>query len=100
MILKGDGTFTTTGLPVGLEEARGPSEQRKGSGTWELGSADGADYPVSLRFQRISDYWDSAEEGDSYGAGLYVDGSRQAPRLFEYWGDPDLCDLNWFKRNN
>ncbi|MER6137048.1 hypothetical protein [Streptomyces sp. NPDC001815] len=98
--LKGDGTFTTAGWPTDLEGAKGPPEQRDGSGTWELTSADSAAYPLSLTFHTISDYGNSREEGGYYGTGLYVDGSRQAPRLYEYRGDPDLCDVNRFERAN
>lgn len=98
--LKGDGTFTTTGWPTDLEGAEGPPELRDGNGTWELTSTDSDDYPISLTFHRISDYWNSSEEGGYYGTGLYVDGSRQVPRLYEYRGDPDVCDLNRFKRGN
>ncbi|MFJ6582478.1 hypothetical protein ACIQNR_04650 [Streptomyces griseoviridis] len=98
--LKGDGTFTTTGWPTDLEGAEGPPEQREGNGTWELTSTDSVDYPISLTFHTISGYWNSAEEGGYYGTGLHVDGSRRVPRLYEYRGDPDVCDINRFKRSN
>lgn len=95
--LKGDGTFTTAGWPTDLEGAEGPSEQRVGSGTWELTSPDSPELPIALKFQRISDHVNSSGEAVGYGTGLYVDGSRRAPRLYEYWGDPDICDVNRFK---
>lgn len=99
MSLKGEGTFTTTGWPTDIEGAEGPAEQREGNGTWELTSADDdVGYPLSLTFHEISDYWDSSEKGGYYGGGLYVDGSRRTPRLYEYRGDPDMCDLNRFER--
>ncbi|MFI1212511.1 hypothetical protein ACH4UV_33480 [Streptomyces sp. NPDC020802] len=53
-----------------------------------------------MTFHTISDYGNGSEEGGYYGTGLYVGGSRQAPRLHEYRGDPDLCDVNRFKRAN
>lgn len=97
--LKGDGTFTTTGWPTDLEDAEGPPEKRDGNGTWELTSTDSAAF-LSLTFHRISDYRNSSEKGGYYGTGLFVDGSRQVPRLYEYRGDPDACDVNRFKRAN
>ncbi|MEV4993022.1 hypothetical protein [Streptomyces niveus] len=100
MTLKGDGTFTTTGWPTDLEGAEGPPEQREGNGTWELTGTDSVNYPISLTFHTISGYSDSSGEGGYYGTGLYVDGSRRVPRLYEYQGDPDVCDLNRFKCSN
>lgn len=98
--LKGDGTFTTAGWPTDLEEAEGPAEQRVGSGTWQLTSPDSVRFPLSLSFDVISDHVNSSGEAVGYDTGLYVDGSREAPRLYEFLGDPDICDLNRFKRDN
>ncbi|MFE9742281.1 hypothetical protein [Streptomyces sp. NPDC006477] len=99
MSLSSDGTFTTLGWPASLEGATGDPQSRTGSGTWKLTSAGGSDWPVSFTFHKISGYWDSAVNVGYYGDGLYVDGSRENPRLYGYVGDPDSCELDAFTGN-
>ncbi|MFI1028289.1 hypothetical protein [Streptomyces sp. NPDC020951] len=94
--LNGDGTFTAVGWPANLDSATGDPRQRTGNGTWELTAAGGSGWPVEFTFHKISDYWDSQVKGGYYGSGVFVDGSRDDPRLYEYVGDPDACDLNTF----
>ncbi|WP_229834858.1 hypothetical protein [Streptomyces xantholiticus] len=99
MTLNKDGSFTTAGWPIDLESATGDPE-RTGNGTWELTPADSSDWPVSFSFREISGYWDSETEGGNYGSGVYVGGSREKPHLYEFVGDPDVCDLITFTRTD
>jgi hypothetical protein len=80
--LSKDGTFTTVGWPTDLEGA----------------TSDPQSWPVSFSFHKISAYWDSDVRGGYYGGGLMVSGSRENPRLYEFVGDPDNCDLVTFTR--
>ncbi|MFD5749350.1 hypothetical protein [Streptomyces sp. NPDC127033] len=59
---------------------------------------DASDWPVSFAFHDISDYWDSEVKGGKFGSGLFVTGSRSAPRLYEFIGDPDACDIRTFRK--
>ncbi|MEV4940498.1 hypothetical protein [Streptomyces zaomyceticus] len=93
LTLRDDGTFATVGWPADLEGAAGLTRDRTGSGTWTLSSEHDEAWPVAFTFHKISDYLDSDVSGDSYGNGLHVGGSRENPRLYEYVGDPDSCEL-------
>ncbi|MGW5731402.1 MULTISPECIES: hypothetical protein [Streptomyces] len=97
VLLNADGTFTARGWPT---DVLGSSEHGKGDGSWELSGPESHDFPAALTFRRFSDEAAGTKEEAAYGTGLYVDGSRQDPRLHEYEGDPAACHLNRFKRMN
>jgi len=88
LTLKGDGSFTATGLPTdpdtGTEIAVGSN-----AGNWKLSPADGNDWPVALDFAKIS-----------YGTGFFVSGDRQDPHLYDFIGDPDMCDVRSLTQTN
>ncbi|MFG2174723.1 hypothetical protein ACGFMO_25750 [Streptomyces niveus] len=96
IVLSGDGKFTTQGWPTDVD---GPP-RKVGSGTWELTAEGDSGFPVSLSFHEIGGFWDSDTKGGYYGAGLYVEGDREDPRLYEFLGDPDACDVQTFSRTS
>ncbi|WP_217161704.1 hypothetical protein [Streptomyces sp. AC512_CC834] len=75
------------------EFSGGEHQGASGEGEWSFGRGKELD-SVGLTL----DYPQNVNGGGSYGLTLYVEGSANDLRLYGYLTDPDVCELNTFKR--
>jgi hypothetical protein len=103
--LEADGTFTVTDwqdeVPSeywGDTNARDREEtlSREGYGEWELYDSSTTTGDIELVFHQLDGI---REDGDGLsGREMKLGGSRSSPTLYQYLGDPDLCEFLKFTK--
>ncbi|WP_446211853.1 hypothetical protein [Micromonospora sp. IBSANI012] len=88
--LRPDGTLTASGLDNSDDFESLPP--LSGPGTWSLQPSDNQFGDIDVSFKSPPGY------NGGYGTYLDISGSRTAPWLYWYVGDPDSCVLYRFNR--
>ncbi|MBB1256692.1 hypothetical protein H3146_25585 [Streptomyces sp. OF3] len=100
LTLNADGTLVATDWPHPDEHSvtADSSSIPEVRGTWKLASARGeGDFnfgDVVLELGKMT------ERVTGLHTSLYVKGSRKNPQLYDYAGDPDICEFHDFTKNN
>ncbi|MEU9982099.1 hypothetical protein [Streptomyces sp. NPDC050856] len=100
LTIAADGTFTVSDWPHPDDDPVSEESRRvaDGKGSWKLFPEREGGSDMALLFSMLSGVWQSRLGGGAFGSDLNVTGTRSDPRLYEFAGDPDVCDFHSFVR--